>query len=110
MPLLAASGDKARGIEGCDSCHGPQGLGDGGAIPYLAGQNAQYLGGALAAWKSGTRHNDPSGRMPAIAKALSEAEASALVGYFASLPPPGPGARAAGGDRPLGTGERPSGH
>ena len=89
-PVLAVRGDDKRGIQSCANCHGPQGIGDAGANPYLAGQNATYLANALAAWKTGSRHNDPRGQMPAIAKALNEAEAKQLVGYFAALPPPAP--------------------
>jgi cytochrome c553 len=89
-PVLAERGDDRKGIQGCANCHGPQGIGDAAANPYLAGQHAQYLTNALAAWKGGTRNNDPSGQMPAIAKALTDADTSALVAYFAGLPPPAP--------------------
>lgn len=87
-PLLVVRGDDRRGIQACANCHGPQGIGDAAANPYLAGQGEQYLANALAEWKNGTRHNDPSGQMPAIAKALTDAEAKAIVTYYASLPPP----------------------
>jgi cytochrome c553 len=86
-PVLAVRGDDKRGIQSCANCHGPQGIGDAGANPYLAGQNATYLANALAAWKDGSRHNDASGQMPAIAKALTEAQAQAAIAYYASLPP-----------------------
>src|SRR6202007_740509 len=56
------------------------------ANPYLAGQNEAYLANALAEWKNGTRHNDASGQMTAIAKQLTEAGANAIVAV--------PGARA----------------
>jgi cytochrome c553 len=95
-PPLAVLGDGTRGIPACVNCHGAQGNGDTGANPYLAGQNEQYLAAALAAWKDGSRHNDPSGQMPAIAKALGEADSQMLVSYFASLPPPGPRGAASG--------------
>jgi cytochrome c553 len=87
-PVLAGRGDERRGIQACANCHGPQGIGDAAANPYLAGQHAQYLSSALAAWKDGTRRNDPSGQMPAIAKALADADTRTLVAYFASLPAP----------------------
>jgi cytochrome c553 len=90
-PVLAVRGDESKGIQSCANCHGPQGIGDAAANPYLAGQNATYLTNALAAWKGGTRHNDPSGQMPAIAKALSDADTKTLVAYFSGLPPPAPG-------------------
>lgn len=89
-PMLAARGDEARGIRACADCHEPPGVGGAAANPYLAGQNAQYLTDALAAWKSGARHNDRTGQMPVIAKALSEDEAGALAAYYADQPAPAP--------------------
>lgn len=89
-PALAVRGDESKGIQACVNCHGPQGIGDAGPNPYLAGQHAQYLANAMAAWKSGERHNDPSGQMPAIAKALDDAQVQSLVAYFSALPPPQP--------------------
>jgi len=89
-PVLAVRGDDKRGIQSCANCHGPQGIGDAGPNPYLAGQNATYLANALAEWKDGSRHNDTSGQMPAIAKALNDADVKQLVAYFSSLPPPAP--------------------
>jgi cytochrome c553 len=90
-PPLVAHGDSRRGLQACASCHGPQGQGDGASMPSLAGQHEPYLVGTLAAWKDGSRHNDPTGRMPAIAKALDEAEARSIAAYFSRLPPPAPG-------------------
>lgn len=90
-PALAVRGDANKRIQGCANCHGPQGIGDAAANPYLAGQNAAYLASALAEWKSGARRNDPSGQMPAIAKALTDADVKTLVAYFSALPPPAPG-------------------
>lgn len=89
-PVLAVRGDEAHGIQACVNCHGPQGIGDAGPNPYLAGQHAAYLANAMAAWKSGARHNDPSGQMPAIAKALDDGQVQTLVAYFSALPPPQP--------------------
>jgi cytochrome c553 len=87
-PALVVRGDDKRSIQACANCHGPQGIGDAAANPYLAGQGRQYLTNALAQWKSGGRHNDPSGQMPAIAKALTDAEVRTIVAYYAGLPPP----------------------
>jgi cytochrome c553 len=95
-PVLVVRGDDKRGLQACANCHGPGGIGDAAANPYLAGQHEQYLASALAAWKDGSRHNDPSGRMPAIAKALSDDEARSLSGYFAKLAPPAPTAASQG--------------
>jgi cytochrome c553 len=40
---LAKVGSEARGIQACDNCHGPGGVGERPAIPYLAGQYAARL-------------------------------------------------------------------
>jgi cytochrome c553 len=94
LPAPAASapepaivrGDAARNIPACASCHGASASNAPNAGPELAGQNEAYLASALAAWKSGARHNDTSGKMPAIAKALTDAEARAAAAYYGALP------------------------
>lgn len=90
VPVLAVQGDEKRGLQACAKCHGAQGAGDAGATPSLAGQNAQYFVNAIGEWKDGSRHNDPGGRMPAIAKALGDGEVRELAAYYAALPPPAP--------------------
>ena len=89
-PVLVGRGDDRRQVQSCANCHGPQGIGDAAANPYLAGQHANYLTATLAAWKSGDRNNDPSGQMPRIAKALTDDEVRTLVAYYAGLPAPAP--------------------
>ena len=89
-PALAVSGDEKRGLPACAKCHGVQGAGGASAAPSLAGQNAQYLVNAIGEWKDGSRHNDPNGQMPAIAKALGDNEVRQLAAYYAGLPPPQP--------------------
>jgi cytochrome c553 len=85
---LASLGDEAKGVQACANCHGPQGVGQGSAYPYLAGQPAPFLAAALAAWRDGTRRNDPSGQMPQIAKSLSDADMQAVAAFYAQMPPP----------------------
>jgi cytochrome c553 len=87
---LATLGDRQRRIQGCAVCHGSGGRGEPPAFPYLAGQHAGYLADALAAWRDGTRDNDPSGQMPSIARALGDEDAALLADYFAAQPLPGP--------------------
>ena len=89
-PVLAVQGDDRRQIQGCANCHGPQGVGDAAANPYLAGQHPNYLAQAMREWKSGERQDDPSGQMPTIAKALTDEEVKTLVAHYAGLPPPAP--------------------
>ena len=89
-PVLVVRGDDKRGLQACINCHGVQGIGDAAANPYLAGQNATYLANVMGEWRDGSRHNDPSGQMPLIAKALSDAETRQIAAYFSSLPAPAP--------------------
>ena len=90
-PAIAIRGDDARKIPACTSCHGASASGTSTEGPELAGQSEAYLASALASWQSGARHNDASGRMPVIAKSLTEAEAKALAAWYAALPASAPG-------------------
>jgi cytochrome c553 len=52
-------------------------------VPMLAGQNAKYMQGALAAYKSGDRKHPT---MRAIAASLSDQDMADLAAYYESLP------------------------
>lgn len=84
---LALRGDWGKGLPPCASCHGRRGLGVGAAFPPLAGQPAAYLAAAIAAWKSGARHDDPQGLMRSVASHMDEADADAAAAYYETLPP-----------------------
>ncbi len=84
---LALQGAWERQIPACVSCHGPAGVGVGGAFPPLAGQPAAYLAAQLVAWQSGTRRNDPNDLMGHIAKSLTAEEVQEVARYFAALSP-----------------------
>lgn len=79
---LVRTGDTARGIPGCQSCHG---AGAGGPIetPTLSGQFQQYLAGQLTNYASGNRRNDVFSRMRDIASKLSDEEIRLLSGFYA---------------------------
>ena len=85
---LANLGDENLRVQACANCHGPGGIGQAPAYPYLAGQASGYLLSALAEWKSGARETDPSGQMPLIAQKLGDADVRALVAYYAGRPAP----------------------
>ena len=85
---LASVGDDAAQVQACANCHGPGGAGEPPAYPYLAGQHAAYLVSALGQWKNGSRKNDPSSQMPAIAARLNDSDITALAAYYASQPAP----------------------
>lgn len=85
---LATNGDwdhSLSGIPGCNSCHGPAGIGVGTAFPRLAGLPKAYIAAQLAAWQKGTRENDPQHLMQTIARKLSTAQIDAVAAYYASL-------------------------
>ena len=66
----------------CLACHGKAGRPVNTAWPSLAGQNADYLAAALAAFKSGER---PDPFMSPVASKLTDTEMGDLGAYFASL-------------------------
>ena len=82
---LAYQGDESKRVQACNNCHGPDGVGVPNSAPYLAGQSAEYLGGALKAWRDGTRKNDPGQLMRSVAERLSDADIAAVAAYFASI-------------------------
>jgi cytochrome c553 len=78
---LARVGDAAKAIQGCNNCHGPDGAGATPAIPYLAGQYAQYVSSQLQMWKRGFRNNSPESMAP-IAKQLDDQQIAAIAAYY----------------------------
>jgi cytochrome c553 len=83
--MLAAVGDRSRGVPACHACHAP---GKASHYPRLAGQNERYLAGQLALWRRGGRRGHEAGRiMAAIANRLTDAQAAAAAAYFAHLEP-----------------------
>jgi cytochrome c553 len=86
--VLATIGNAERRVQACDSCHGPGGIGEPPASPYLAGLDADYIVAAMNAWRDGTRRNDAGQQMATIAKAMPPDDVAAVARYYASLPPP----------------------
>src|SRR5260370_25827585 len=48
---IAKLGDASRGIQSCNRCHGPGGVGESPAIPRLEGQYAHYTASTLRMWQ-----------------------------------------------------------
>lgn len=65
----------------CSACHGTNGVSVGGAVAGLAGLNSEYLVSQMKAFKEGKRE---ATIMHQIAKGYSDAEITALGGYFAA--------------------------
>ena len=85
-----STGDVAAGkkiSEDCATCHGDEGIADNPKFPNLAGQDAQYLAGALRAYKAKSRE------MAAMQKSAGDLDERAIddvASYFASLAPQQP--------------------
>jgi cytochrome c553 len=86
--VLSAIGSAKENIPACVNCHGQSGAGMPPSFPYLAGQYARYLRDQLAAWKDGSRRNDPMNVMRDIAARLGAEDVAALGEYFAHVYPP----------------------
>jgi predicted CXXCH cytochrome family protein len=76
-----AAGEKKHATS-CASCHGAEGISPNDTWPNLAGQNAAYLVGILAAYKSGAQSDV---MMSPVGQTLSDAEIQNLAAYYASL-------------------------
>lgn len=83
---LATKGDWDRYIIACASCHGVGSRGNGSVFPGLAGQHPAYISQQIAAWKKGTRKNDPQNLMGAIAERLNERDIEAVSAWLARQP------------------------
>jgi cytochrome c553 len=78
---LAKVGSAAKDLQACDNCHGPGGVGEPPAIPYLAGQYAQYITFELRMWQRGYRKNSQD-VMSRIAGKLDDQDIAALSAYY----------------------------
>jgi cytochrome c553 len=95
---LAQDGDAAKGILGCNNCHGPNGEGMP-PMPYLAGQYAHYIAFTLHMWKGGFRKNSPDLMAP-IAKQLDDQEIAAVAAYYQQVRRPAGTAEPSSGQNP----------
>jgi cytochrome c553 len=75
---------------GCAGCHGDLGVSGSPATPSLAGQDAQYLAAALAAYKNGSRSDET---MKGLVAALDDNALKNLSAYYASQQPRQPNVR-----------------
>ena len=78
---LATVGSAQRRIQNCNNCHGPSGVGEPPAIPYLAGQYANYIRFTLREWQRGLRDSSPN-QMAVVAHKLDEQEIAAVAAYY----------------------------
>jgi cytochrome c553 len=85
MLALYHDGDRARGIRRCVNCHGPDGAGEGGANPAIAGQPAAYTAEQLRRWKRSIRRNDARDVMGAAVRGMSDEEIEAMAAYIEQM-------------------------
>ena len=78
---LATVGDARRQLQSCNNCHGPGGVGEPPAIPYLAGQYDRYIRFTLREWQRDLRKSSPN-QMAVVAGKLDEEEIAAVAAYY----------------------------
>lgn len=86
--VLVMSGDKAKSIPACISCHGQRLTGVLPAIPSLVGLPRDYLNAQFGAWKSGARKAAAPDCMAQISRQLSPEDVGAISAWLASRPIP----------------------
>ena len=74
----------------CAGCHGDTGVASDPATPSLAGQDAQYLATAMAAYKDGSRKDDT---MKAAVADLNEKTIRDMAAFYAAQQPQSPKVR-----------------
>ncbi len=67
----------------CASCHGERGVATSASIPNLAGQNLDYLRGAVEQYRSGTR--DVSAMRAALGM-VSKTDLDAILQWYSQRP------------------------
>src|SRR6202040_4355302 len=85
---LVISGDAARQIPACRSCHGPALTGMEPGIPGLLGLRPTYISAQLGAFRYGTRTAQAPDCMQTVAARLTEADVTAAAAWLATRPGP----------------------
>lgn len=73
-------------VSACQSCHGYNGRGAAPMFPMIGQQKFTYLVNQLKSWRDGSRANDPSGMMRAVAKGLSDQDIKDVATFLSSAP------------------------
>jgi cytochrome c553 len=85
---LVTSGDTARQIPACRSCHGLALTGMEPGIPGLLGLRPNYISSQLGAWRYGTRTAKSPDCMQTVVANLTEADVTAVAAWLATRPAP----------------------
>jgi len=94
-PVIDIETGKIFAENNCSGCHNPDGGGKTAEIPNLAGQPADYLTGAMHAYRDGRRRHDA---LQELIAESTEADIRNMAAYFASLTPLPPAPVEAAGD------------
>lgn len=81
-------GVAAVGLPACESCHGPEGLGDSAKLyPRIAGQHAQYVVQVLTGWHNGQAWGDgPHAKLAlSVGQKLTVEQIHAIAAYVQGL-------------------------
>lgn len=100
---LVFSGDAARELPSCATCHGANLAGSAPDIPGLLGLSRDYLTAQLGAWQGGTRRTPEPDCMATVVARLAPADLAAVTAWLSYQPVPGDYRPAAAPppDRPL---------
>lgn len=86
--VLARTGDPAKNVPACTSCHGKALTGMAPGVPGLVGLPVDYIAAQLGAWKTGLRVATPPDCMHTIAQRLSGPDIAAVSKWLASQAAP----------------------
>jgi cytochrome c553 len=87
---LAETGDAARGLNACVSCHSAAARSANKIVPTLSGQHPLYLKNRLLYWRDPERKGNAGPEMAEIAKKLTADEIDAVAIYFGRQPKTAP--------------------
>ena len=85
---LVVTGDPAKTIPACASCHGKGLTGMQPGIPGLVGLRQTYVIGQLTSWRVGERNAAEPDCMKRIVTRMSDADVTAVAAWLATQPPP----------------------
>ncbi len=98
---LVRSGDAARDLPACETCHGPALTGRLPDVPGLLGLPRDYLVSQLGAWQTGLRKAFEPDCMAHVAKLLKQDEVHAVSAWLAAQPLPSDTHPAQAGAEPM---------
>ncbi len=85
---LVMTGDSAKKVPACISCHGEQLTGVRPSIPSLVGLSHDYLNAQFGAWRNGARRAAAPDCMAEISKQLTSEDINAITRWLAAQPVP----------------------